>query len=112
MNIIRNNVQVVGYLGANPEIKTLESGKKVASFRIACSESYTDSEGRKIENTNWFSANAWEGLAGVAEKYMTKGVRVAISGKLVNRSWTGKDGKSRTTTEILVNDILVLGKKD
>ncbi len=112
MNIIRNNVQIVGFLGNNPEIKTLGSGKKVASFRIACSESYTDSEGRKVENTYWFSANAWEGLANLAEKHMTKGRKVAISGKLVNRSWTGKDGKSRTSTEILVNDIMLIGKKD
>lgn len=112
MNMIRNNVQLVGNLGKDPEVKTLDSGKKVASLSIACNESYTDSEGRKIETTQWFTATAWDGLANLAEKYMVKGKQVAISGRLVNRTWTGKDGKSRTTTEIVVSDILLLGKKD
>lgn len=113
MNIIRNNVQIVGNLGQNPVVKTLESGKKVANLSIACTETRVDAEGRKIDTTQWFNATAWDGLATIAEKYMSKGKQVAISGKLVNKNWTDKDGKSRTSTEILVSDILLLGgKKD
>jgi single-strand DNA-binding protein len=113
MNMIRNNVQLVGILGQNPEIKNFDNGKKVANFSIACNETHTDAEGKKIETTQWFRATAWEGLATIAEKYMVKGKQVAISGKLVNKNWTDKDGKACNATEILVSDILLMGgKKD
>jgi single-strand DNA-binding protein len=113
MNMIRNNVQLVGHLGQNPDVKTLPNGKKVANFSIACMETRVDAEGRKIETTQWFRATAWDGLATVAEKYMVKGKQVAISGKLINKSWTDKEGKACHGTEILCVDILLLGgKKD
>jgi single-strand DNA-binding protein len=114
MNMIRNNVQLVGYLGQNPDVKTLPNGKKVANFSIACTESRTDAEGRKIETTQWFRATAWDGLANVVEKYMVKGKQVAICGKLVNKSWTDKEGKPCNGTEVNCTDILLLGggKKD
>lgn len=108
MNIIRNNVQLVGNLGKDPEVKTLENGKKVAKLSIACTESRTNAEGHKIETTQWFNAVAWDGLAGVAEKFMIKGKQVAISGRLTNRQWEDKEGKAHYTTEIVVNDILLL----
>jgi single-strand DNA-binding protein len=109
MNTLRNHVQLIGHLGRNPEVKTLENGKKIASFQIACTESYNDANGRKIENTQWFSAVAWEGLAGIAEKYMHKGKQVAISGKLNSRHWMDKEGKKHYVTEIVCSDILLLG---
>ena len=109
MNMIRNNVQLVGNLGRNPEIKTLNNGKKVATFLLACNETYNDSEGKKIENTQWFSIVAWDGLAGIAEKFMYKGKQVAISGKLSNRNWTDKEGKKHYVTEVVCTDILLLG---
>lgn len=109
MNIIRNNVQLVGNLGRNPEVKMLENGKKVATILLACTETYNDPEGRKIENTQWFTAVAWDGLAGIAEKYMHKGKQIAISGKLQTRNWTDKEGKKHYVTEIVCNDILLLG---
>jgi single-strand DNA-binding protein len=112
MNMIRNNVQLVGFLGQNPEVKTTNTGKKVANFSIACTETRVDAEGRKIETTQWFRATAWEGLASVAEKFMVKGKQVAICGKLVNKSWTDKDGKACNGTEILCTDILLLGGKN
>ena len=110
--MIRNNVQLVGNLGKNPEVKTLPGGQKVAHFSIACTESKTDKEGRKIETTQWFNATAWEGLATIAEKYMVKGNKVAIAGKLVNNNWTDKEGVMRYSTEIICSDILLLGGKD
>lgn len=113
MNMIRNNVQLVGNLGQNPDVKQFDSGKKVAHFSIACTESHTDKEGKKIETTQWFRATAWEGLATIAEKYLVKGKQVAIAGKLVNKTWKDKDGKDCYSTEINVSDILLMGgKKD
>lgn len=111
MNMIRNNVQLVGNLGQNPDVKTLPNGKKVANFSIACTESRTDAEGRKIETTQWFRVTAWDGLASIAEKYMVKGKQIAICGKLVNKSWTDKEGKPHHSTEINCTDILLLGGK-
>ncbi len=107
--MITNNVQLVGHLGKNPEVKTLPGGKKVANFSIACSDSHTDKEGRKIETTQWFNAIAWEGLATIAEKFMVKGKKIAIAGRLVNRNWTDKDGVMRYATEIVCSDILLIG---
>jgi single-strand DNA-binding protein len=115
MNTIRNTVQIVGNLGRNPEIKTLDNGKKVAKIWLAVTETYKDADGKKIENTQWFNAVAWEALAILAEKFMHKGKQIAVSGKLQNRNWTDKEGKKHYTTEIVCNDILLLGgaqKKD
>lgn len=111
MNAIKNNVQIVGNLGRNPDVKTFDTGKKVANFVIACNDSYNDLEGRKIENTNWFNVSAWDGLATIAEKYMEKGSRVAINGRLHNKTWTDKEGKKRYSTEIVVTDLLLLSEK-
>ncbi|HTL82521.1 MAG TPA: single-stranded DNA-binding protein [Bacteroidia bacterium] len=111
MNTIKNNVQLIGNLARNPEVKEFEKGKKVANFVLGCSESYNDKEGRRVDNTNWFNAVAWNGLATIAEKYMTKGDRVAINGKLVNENWTDKDGKKHYITKVVVSDILLLTPK-
>jgi single-strand DNA-binding protein len=112
MNMIRNNVQLIGNLGKNPEVKTVAGGKKVANFSLACTDSHTDKEGRKIETTQWFYVTAWDGLATIAEKYMAKGKQIAISGRLVNKTWTDKEGVTRYSTEIVCSDILLLGGKD
>jgi single-strand DNA-binding protein len=111
MNMIRNNVQLVGNLGQNPEVKTLQGGKKVANFSLACTDSFTDKEGRKTETTQWFRAVAWDGLATILEKYTEKGKQVAITGRLVNKNWVDKEGVTRYSTEIVVSDILLMGGK-
>lgn len=111
MTTIKNNVQLIGNLPRNPEVREFEKGKKVANFSIGCNESYTDKEGRRVENTNWFNAVAWNGLATIAEKYMSKGDRVAITGKLVNENWIDKDGKKHYSTKVVVSDILLLNNK-
>ncbi len=112
MNMIRNNVQLVGYVGQNPDVQIKATGKKVAVFSIACTESSIDAEGRKVDTTQWFRIVAWEGLATIAEKYIVKGKQIAISGKLVNKTWTDKDGKPCTGTEIICSDILLMGGKE
>ncbi|GAB4143400.1 MAG: single-stranded DNA-binding protein [Bacteroidia bacterium] len=109
MNSLRNNVQLIGNLGQNPEVFNTEKGHKVARFSIAAQESYTDKNGKRVINTQWFNVVAWEGMAGFAEKFLTKGRQVAIAGKLNNKSWTDKNGNKRNTIEIVATDILMLG---
>ncbi|PCJ00470.1 MAG: single-stranded DNA-binding protein [Flavobacteriales bacterium] len=111
MNNLRNKVQLIGNLGMNPEIKTLESGKKLAKFSIATNESYKNAKGEKIEDTQWHNLIAWGKTADIIEKYLQKGNEVAIEGKLTNRSYDDKDGNKRYITEIVVNEILMLGNK-
>jgi single-strand DNA-binding protein len=111
MNTLKNQVQLIGFLGNDPEIKTLESGKKLAKLRIATNESYTDEQGKKVENTSWHSVTFWGKGADIAEKYLQKGKEVAISGKLSYRDYEDKDGVKRYVTEIIGSELLLLGSK-
>jgi single-strand DNA-binding protein len=111
MNNLKNKVQLIGNLGMNPEIKTLESGKKLAKFSIATNESYKNAKGEKVEDTQWHNLIAWGKTADIIEQYLQKGNEVAIEGKLSNRSYEDKDGNKRYVTEIVVNELLMLGGK-
>jgi single-strand DNA-binding protein len=111
MNNLKNKVQLIGNLGMNPEIKTLESGKKLAKFSIATNESYKNAKGEKVEDTQWHNLIAWGKTADIIEKYLQKGNEVAVEGKLTNRSYDDKDGNKRYVTEIVVNELLMLGGK-
>jgi single-strand DNA-binding protein len=112
MNALRNKVQLIGNLGMEPEIKTLESGKKMAKMRIATNESYKNSKGELIKETQWHSLVAWGKTAEIIEKYLKKGNEVAIEGKLIHRDYTDKEGQKRYVTEIEVNELLMLGGKN
>lgn len=109
MSTLKNSVQLVGNLGNNPEMTTLESGKKLAKFSIAVNESYKNQEGEKVTNTNWFSIQAWGKSAELVEKLLIKGSEVAINGKLSTRSYQDKDGNQRFVTDIVLNEFLLLG---
>lgn len=111
MNNLKNKVQLIGNLGMNPEIKTLESGKKLAKFSIATNETYKNAKGEKVEDTQWHNLIAWGNTADIIEKYLQKGNEVAVEGKLTNRSYDDKDGNKRYITEIVVNELLMLGGK-
>ncbi len=110
MNSLRNKVQLIGNLGNDPEIITLESGKKLAKFSLATNDSYKNSEGEKVTQTDWHNLIAWGKTADIVEKYLTKGKEIAVEGKLTNRSWDDSDGKKRYTTEVVVNELLMLSK--
>jgi single-strand DNA-binding protein len=105
---IKNHVQLIGHLGADPEIKTLENGTKLARFAIALNETYTNKKGEKIVNTQWHNITAWGGLATIAERILQKGTHVTIDGKLVSRQYTDKEGVKRSSTEIAANELLVI----
>lgn len=110
MNTLRNKVQLIGNLGTDPEVITLESGKKLAKFAIATNESYKNAKGEKVTDTQWHNVIAWGKTADIIEKYVTKGKEVAIEGKLTSRSYETKEGEKRYVTEVVVNELLMLGK--
>lgn len=110
MTSLKNSVQLIGRLGNDPEIKTFESGKKMASISLATNETYTNNKGEKVEDTQWHNLVAWGKKADIAEKYLKKGSEIAIEGKLINRSYE-KDGVKKYITEISLNEILMLDKK-
>jgi len=112
MYALRNKVQLIGNLGNAPEVKTLEGGKKVARFSMATNETYRDRAGRKETETTWHSVVAWGKIAELAEKYLTRGKEIAIEGKLVNRTYSDKDGIKRYVTEIVANELLLIGEKE
>jgi single-strand DNA-binding protein len=106
-----NKVILIGNLGKDPEVRSIESGAKVATFSLATTESYKNKEGQKIDSTEWHNIVLWRGLAEVAEKFLKKGSQIYIEGKIRTRSWDDKDGIKRYTTEIIGDTFTMLGAK-
>ena len=111
MYALKNKVQLIGNLGNAPEVKTTESGKKLARFSVATNESYRNAQGEKVTETTWHNLVAWGKVAELAEKLLQKGTEVVIEGKLTNRSYTDKDGNKKQVYEVQVNELLLLGSK-
>jgi single-strand DNA-binding protein len=104
-----NKVQIIGNLGADPEIRSTPNGAQVANFRIACAESWKDQSGQKQERTEWVTCVAWKVTAEIVEKYVRKGSKVYVEGKLQTRTWEDKNGGGkRYATEVLVERIMML----
>jgi single-strand DNA-binding protein len=110
MNALKNKVQLIGHVGQEPEIKTLEGGRKLANITIATNEVYYKENGDKVENTEWHRVVAWGKTAEIIEKYVIKGKEIAIEGKLTHRSYDDKNSDKRFITEVVANDVLLLGK--
>ena len=110
MNAMKNRVQLIGHVGNEPEIKTFDGGKKLANLTIATNDTYRNVKGEKVEQTEWHKVTAWGKTADIIEKYVTKGKEVAIEGKLTHRSYEDKNGEKRYITEVIVNEILLIGK--
>lgn len=111
MNALKNRVQLIGNLGNIPEIITLDSGKKLAKFTIATNETYKNAQGEKITDTQWHNVVAWNKTAEIIEKYLEKGKEVMIEGRLTSRSFEDKEGNKRYITEVVCNELLMLGNK-
>lgn len=105
-------MQLIGNLGNTPEIKKTESGKKLAKFSLATNETYRNAAGEKVKETQWHNVVAWGKQADVIEKYLDKGSEVVIEGKLVNRTYTDKNGTKKYFTEVHVNEMLMIGGKN
>lgn len=111
MYALKNRVQLIGNLGNAPEIRKTETGKKLVRFSLATNESYQNSKGEKVTETQWHNLIAWGKLADIAEKLLNKGTQVAVEGKLINHNYTDKEGVKKYVTEIQVNELLLLGSK-
>jgi len=111
MSTLRNSVQLIGNLGNDPEIVTLESGKKLAKFSLATNETYKNQAGEKVTETQWHNLVAWGKTADVIEKFLTKGKEIAVNGKITYRNYEDKNGAKRYFTEIVVNELQMLGGK-
>jgi single-strand DNA-binding protein len=104
-----NKVILVGNLGKDPEVRHLEGGNSVAHFTLATNEYYKDKQGTRVERTEWHNISAWRGLAELTEKYLKKGSQVYIEGKLRTRQYQDKDQQTRYITEIIAEEISLLG---
>ncbi len=111
MSTLRNKVQLIGNLGKDPEITNLDGGKKLAKFTIATNETYKNQKGEKVTDTQWHNVIAWGKTAEIIENYVTKGKEVAIEGKLTSRSYDDKEGVKRYITEVVCNELVMLGSK-
>ena len=107
---MKNRVQLIGRVGQDPEVKNLEGGKKVATITIATNDAYYKDNGDKVEQTQWHRVSAWGKTADIIEQYVTKGKEIAIEGKLTHRSYDDKDGNKKFITEVVANEVLLLGK--
>jgi single-strand DNA-binding protein len=108
MNTLKNRVQLIGNLGQDPDVRTLESGKKVAKFTLATDESYKSADGQKINETQWHNIVAWNGLADITSRYLAKGRHVAVEGRIVYRTYDDKNGVTRYITEIIASEVVML----
>ena len=108
MSTLRNKVQLIGNLGNDPEIITLEGGKKLAKLSLATNEHYKDKEGQKQTKTEWHNVVAWNKTAEIIEQYVSKGQEIAVEGKLTSRSYQDKEGNKRYISEVVIDELLLL----
>lgn len=111
MSSLRNQVQLIGNLGKDPEVKDLDSGKKVANFTLATNETYRIKNGEKKEETQWHNIVAWGKTAEIIEKYVTKGREIILRGKLTTESYETKDGDKRYVTKVVCDEVVLVGNK-
>jgi len=111
MNTLRNKVQLIGRLGAKADFKVLDNGSSMARLSLATNEIYKNQKGERVEDTTWHQLVAWGKTAEIIHKYTDKGAEIAIEGKLINRTYTDKQGVKKYITEIQINDVVLLGDK-
>lgn len=107
-----NRITLVGNLGADADLRQTKEGRAVLNFRIATTETYVNKTGEKTENTQWHSCVLWGNRAEAVAKYMTKGTRVLVEGRMEYRQYEDKDGNKRTAAEVNVLQLLLLGDRD
>ena len=106
-----NSVNLIGAVGNDPEVRTVQGGAKVATLRLATTERYKDRDGNQHEDTEWHTIVIWNGKADFVEKYIRKGANLFVSGKLRTRKWDDNDGRTRYSTEIVADNIQMLDRK-
>jgi single-strand DNA-binding protein len=106
-----NKVTLIGHLGKDPEVQTLETGVKLAKFSMATTEAFKDKSGVRVEQTEWHNIIVWRQLAEIAEKFLRKGSYIYLEGRIRNRTWDDKDGKKNYRTEIVGGTFMMLERK-
>ncbi len=109
MYALKNKAQLIGHIGAAPDVRSFEDGKKWTRFSLATNETYRNAQGVKVTDTQWHHLVAYGKVAELIEKYVAKGSEIAIEGKLINRSYTDKEGIKKYVTEVQVSELLLLG---
>lgn len=111
MQSLKNKVQLIGHLGADPEFRKLENGNALAKMRIATSDSYKNAQGERVTDTQWHNIVVWGATAEFASRYLNKGSYVLVEGRLTYRDYTANDGQKKYFTEIVVSNIETLDKR-
>jgi single-strand DNA-binding protein len=111
MSSLKNSVHLIGRLGNDPQVREFDNGKKMATFPLATNETYYNAKGDKVQDTQWHNIVVWGKKAEVTEKFLKKGSEIALEGKLINRTYE-KDGEKKYITEISLNELLMIDKKN
>jgi len=113
MNMSRglNKVMLIGHLGRDPEMRYTPSGRPVTSFSVVTTRTWTSAEGDRHEESEWFNVVSWGNLAEICNQYLTKGQQVYVEGRLQTRGWEDEDGKKHYRTELVANEMIVLGER-
>jgi len=111
LNAMKNRVQLIGHVGQDPEVKTVGNNRKLANLTLATNDHYYNDAGEKVEQTEWHRLTAWGKTAEIIEKYVSKGKEIGIQGKLTHRSYEDKDGSKKYVTDVVVDELLLLGSK-
>ena len=106
-----NKVMIIGNLGRNPEMRYTPNGKAVTSFSVATNRTWVNADGQRREDTEWFNVVAWGNLAEICKQYLSKGQQVYVEGRLQTRGWEDQDGKKHYRTELVVNEMIMLGER-
>lgn len=107
-----NKCMIIGRLGADPEMRYTANGSAVTNFNVATSRNYTNTQGERVEETEWFSVVAWNRLAETCAQYLAKGRQVYVEGRMQTRSWDGQDGQKRYKTELIAQTVQFLGSRN
>ena len=107
-----NKVQIIGNLGRDPEMRFTQDGTPVTNFSVAVSESWQGRDGEQRERTEWFRVVAWRRLAEISNEYLRTGRKVYVEGRLETQKWQDKEGNDRYTTQIVANEMQMLGSRD
>jgi len=106
-----NKVMIIGHLGRDPEMRYTPSGRPVTTFTVATSRSWNTVDGERHSETEWFNIVAWGNLAEICKQYLTKGQQVYIEGRLQTRKWDDKEGNKHYTTEVVAQEMMMLGER-
>lgn len=106
-----NKVMIIGHVGRDPEMRYTPSGRPVTSFSVVTTRTWVSTEGERHEESEWFNVVAWGNLAEICNQYLSKGQQVYVEGRLQTRGWEDEDGKKHYRTELVSNEMIVLGDR-